>query len=122
MTPHRPPAAARALLRLLLPGDVHESFAGDREERFHRVGQTSLAQARLDYWKDVLSPTVLRLRREARGMPLPQGSPPSSGRGDGLVSGLLSDLKFAGRMLLKAPAFTAVATRPTRESWAEKCG
>ena len=109
MTTHRPPAAARTLLRLLLPGEVHESFAGNLEERFHRVGQTSLAQARLGYWKDVLSPTVLRLRRETRGMPLPQGSPPSSGRGDGFVTGLPSDLKFAVRMLLKAPAFTAVA-------------
>ena len=109
MAPDRPPVVARALLRVLLPGDVHESFAGDLEEHFHRVGRASLAQAHLGYWKDVLSPTVLRLQREARGMPLPPGSPPSSGRGDGLVSDLLSDLKFAVRMLVKAPAFTAVA-------------
>lgn len=109
MTDRRPPAAARALLRLLLPRDVHDAFAGDLEERFHRVGATSARRARLGYWKDVLSPTVLRLRREAKGMPLPPGSSPGASRGDGIVSSLLSDLKFATRMLRKAPGFTAVA-------------
>ena len=33
MSPHRPPALARALLRLLLPGALHDAFAGDLEER-----------------------------------------------------------------------------------------
>lgn len=109
MSPYRPPAAARALLRLLLPGAVHEEFAGDLEERFHRVAEVDVKSARRNYWRDVLSPTVIRFRREARGMPLPPGSSPTSGRGGGSMSGLVADLKFAFRTLSKAPAFTAVA-------------
>ena len=109
MTRRRPPAVARALLRAILPDSVHDAFAGDLEERFHRERERSPRLASVRYWKDVLSPTVLRLRREARGMPLPPGSSPGASTGDGIVSLLLSDLKFAARMLRKAPAFTAVA-------------
>ena len=105
----RSPALARALLRLLLPSGVSEAFAGDLEERFQRAAPSGLRAARRSYWKDVLSPTVLRLRREARGMHLPPGSPPSSARGDGHVRSLATDLRFALRVLAKAPAFTAVA-------------
>jgi predicted permease len=109
VSPHKPPAAATALLRFLLPGPVFDEFAGDLEERFHRVAESNPSAARRAYWKDVLSPTVLRFRREARGMPLPPGSSPRSGRGDGFVMSLITDLKFAIRMLLKAPTFTAIA-------------
>lgn len=92
---HRPPLAARALLRLLLPGSIHESFAGDLEERFHRLAKSNPRAARRGYWTDVLSPTVRRFRSEARGMPLPPGTSPASGTGDGFVRPLLTDLKFA---------------------------
>lgn len=109
MRPRRPPFVARALLRLFLPGAIHESFAGDLEERFHGLAESDPEAARRGYWGDVLSPTVLRFRREARGMPLPPGTPPGSGRGDGFLRPLLTDLKFAVRMLYKAPAFTAIA-------------
>jgi len=105
----RPPRLARLLLRLALPAAVREGFAGDLEERFQRDAARSLYAARRRYWRDVLSPSLLRLRREARGMPLPRGSSPSTGRGDGRMTSLLADLKFALRMIRKAPAFTAVA-------------
>jgi predicted permease len=105
----RPPRLARWLLGLLLPRTVEESFAGDLEEKFHREAAVDLKRARRIYWKDVLSPTVLHLRREVKGMHLTPGSRPGTLRGDGMISGLLTDLKFAVRMLLKAPAFTAVA-------------
>lgn len=105
----RPPLLARWLIRRLLPAAVRDAFAGDLEERFAREHASDPGRARRNYWRDVLSPTVLRLRREVKGMPLPPGTPPGSGRGDGIMTALLADLKFAVRMLLKAPAFTAVA-------------
>lgn len=109
MSPHRPPLVARVLLRLLLPWALHDAFAGDLEERFHRLAQTDPGRARRKYWGDVLSPTVLRFRSEARGMPLPPGSSPGSARGDGIVKSVMTDLKFAVRTLMKAPSFAAVA-------------
>lgn len=105
----RPPLLARALLSLILPRSVREGFLGDLEERFRTVAREDLAAARRAYWKDALSPSLLRLRREVRGMPLPPGSSPSSATGDGLMGSLAQDVKFALRMMVKAPAFTAVA-------------
>lgn len=109
MSHRRPPLPARLLLSLLLPSAVREAFAGDLEERFHRTADADPRAARRAYWRDVLSPTVLRLRKEARGMPLPPGSRPGTASGDGFMNALLTDLKFALRMMAKAPAFTAVA-------------
>ncbi len=107
--PHAPPALARGLLRLLLPGSVRDAFMGDLEERFTREAAHDLGRARRRYWADALSPSVLRLRREVQGMPLPPGSSPATGGGDGFMTSLATDLKFAFRMLRKAPGFTAVA-------------
>ncbi|MDX1493128.1 MAG: permease prefix domain 2-containing transporter, partial [Longimicrobiales bacterium] len=72
----RPPSLARLLLRVLLPDPLHESFAGDLEERFRRTATSDLRRARAEYWKSVLSPSVLTLRKESRGMPLPPGASP----------------------------------------------
>lgn len=60
MSRRRPPIVARALLRFILPADLHEAFAGDLEERFQRVADSNEMAARRGCWKDVLSPTVLR--------------------------------------------------------------
>lgn len=109
MTPPRPPALARALLAALLPADIRDAFAGDLEERFHARAAEDPRAARLAYWKDVLSPSVVRLRRESRGMPLPPGASLRSARGDGIVHRLATDLKFALRTLSKSPGFTAIA-------------
>lgn len=108
MTP-RPPLLPRLLLRLVLPGPVREGFLGDLEERFHRERQESPWRARLHYWREAFSPSLLTLRREARGMPMPPGARPTDASGDSLVHALYTDLRFAVRTLLKQPAFTAIA-------------
>ena len=64
MSRRRPPLLARLLLGLLLPRSVRDDFAGDLEERFQRTAADRPRAARRAYWRDVLSPTVLRLRRE----------------------------------------------------------
>lgn len=86
MSRHRPPRLARRLLRLLVPGEIGESLAGDLEERFQRLVGTDPRRARLDYWKDVLSPSVLRLRKEIQRLPnTMSGRSPTSIDGDGPV-------------------------------------
>jgi len=105
----RPPLLARALLRVVAPPELYTELAGDLEERFHARSEDG-SGASLGYWKDVVSPSMLRLRREVRGMPLPPGVSPRSGRGDGPVRSILTDLKFAIRTLSKSPGFTAIAT------------
>jgi len=42
----RPPIVARALLRLILPADLHEAFAGDLEERFQHMADSNEMAAR----------------------------------------------------------------------------
>ncbi len=105
----RPPFLARLLGRAILPRSVRDDFMGDLDERFAREALDDPAAARRAYWHDVLSPTVLRLRREVKGMPLPPGARPRNATGDGFMSSLMTDLKFAFRQMRKAPVFTAVA-------------
>jgi putative ABC transport system permease protein len=107
--PPRPPRIAALLLRLLLPGPVGDAFAGDLEERYRRRHVSHPIRARLEYWSDVLSPSVLSLRAEARGLAHPPGTPPARLSGDGFMHALWSDVRFAFRSLLKSPAFSAVA-------------
>ena len=58
----RPPLLARILLRVAAPSELYAELAGDLEERFHARSPNGRG-ASLGYWKDVLSPSLLTLRR-----------------------------------------------------------
>lgn len=88
----RPPALVRLLARLLVPAEEREFFLGD------------LAEGRPRSWlREILG--VLLLRLAWRPNPRRHSSP----RGDGMLRELLADLRYGVRMMVRSPAFTAVA-------------
>ena len=107
----RPPVVPRILLRLCLPRHLREAIAGDLEEqwtasargrrRYWSAAMLSIA----DCWRDRLQPVVRPFwgpgQREDRGFHV--------SRGDGVLTSLGQDARFAVRMMLRAPAFTAAA-------------
>lgn len=85
-------------------------MSGDLAERFQRhvVSQGAL-RARIRYWREVLSPSLARLRDEAGTLDPTPGASPRSPHRESLVRSLLRDAKYSVRVLAKAPGFTAIA-------------
>lgn len=107
---HSPPRLARRLLRLLVRDEIRQEVEGDLEELFRRrLRDDGVLAARMAYWKQILSPTLLRLRRESAGVTPTRGAPVTSNSGDPLMQSLARDFRFAFRILSKSPGFTAVA-------------
>ena len=105
----RPPVLGRLLLRLTVPASLREEVSGDLEETFRRrVDAGHPFRARLGFLRDVLSPSLLRLRREARGLDLAPGASVSSKSGDLLLPSIARDLRYAFRILGRAPGFAIV--------------
>ncbi len=85
-------------------------MSGDLAERFQRHAESEgLLRARLRYWREVLSPSLARLRDEAGALDPTPGQSPRSSHREPLVRSLVRDLKYSVRVLAKAPAFTAIA-------------
>ena len=110
----RPPAAARVLIRLLLPAQRAELVLGDLEEDFaDAIARRGLTAARHEYWRAALRSSLdggRWHRTPSSRADVPQVSdtrrayriPRSTGEA------LMFDLRFALRSLLRRPAFTAV--------------
>ena len=95
----RPPILARALLRVCLPARLREAIAGDIEEQWHGSGRDNSV-----YWRTALS-SIADCWRERMQTPTRE----ERTQGDGLVASLAQDARFAARMMLRAPGFTAGA-------------
>ena len=107
---NKPPVIPRVLLRLCLPPHLYEVIAGDLEEQWagsgHRARPYWSAALRsiADCWRDRLPSG----RGDRDGVSPFRGAHRRSS-GDGVVASLVQDTRFAVRMMLRAPAFTAAA-------------
>ncbi|UCD24016.1 MAG: ABC transporter permease [Gemmatimonadota bacterium] len=106
----RPPFAAEALLRKVLPNDAAgRSVVGDLTEEFGCRVQTNPRRARLWYWREVTAIVAHRIRDHFTGTPPDVRLSAGTGKGDGMLRRIWSDLRFGTRTLRRTPGFTVVA-------------
>jgi putative ABC transport system permease protein len=98
-----PPRLARALLALILPADVRDAVLTDLDEEYLRHVRPSAARIRaaMWYWRQALGsiPAAVRMRRRRR----------QEVRLAGWAEGLLFDIRYAARFLVRRPGFAAAA-------------
>jgi putative ABC transport system permease protein len=97
---NRPPVLARALLALLVPRRLHEAIAGDLEEQWHEAGKGDVEfwagtlRSIRDCWRERL------FRRAHPRVHKPRGN---------IMRGLLFDVRYGIRMMIRTPGFTFAA-------------
>ena len=96
----RPPSLAVWLLTRRVPSEWRDFVLGDLEEEFRERSAESTAGARRWFWRQTL-------RCAIAPPPLPSSSDLSRSQGDPLVRTLAADLRYAFRVLFRAPSFAA---------------
>ncbi len=92
-----PPGLAVWLLTRRVPADWRDFVLGDLEEEFHQRSAASPAAARRWFWRQTV--------RCAIAPPQPPSLHLSRSQGDPLVRTLAADLRYALRVLWRAPSF-----------------
>ncbi len=105
----RPPGLGRLLLRLLAPAVLRQEIEGDLTEAWRRdVEQLGPIRAGIRFVREAASPSLIRLRRQTRGIDQAPGTPVRARNGESLVSAFRRDLSYAIRLLRRTPGFATV--------------
>ncbi|GMV04020.1 MAG: hypothetical protein AMXMBFR53_03010 [Gemmatimonadota bacterium] len=107
MRPRRgpePPALARLLLALSAEAGSREAQLGDAHEEFEERAARSVAEARRWYWRQALGSVAPNVGHRARRRTTRTRTP----KGDGTMTSLVRNLRFALRAARKNAAFSAV--------------
>lgn len=110
-TPERPPPLTRSLLRLVLPASVRgEAVLGDLEEEYHaRVGRDGGLRAgwwyRRQAWRVI---GLYAVPRQRPADPVTILSPSEAIRRSNGPRGLVQDLRYAVRILVRSPGFSGM--------------
>ena len=110
-TPSPPPPLARALVSRLLQGEMREIVLGDLDEEFTRSLEagTAPSDARRRYWRQALASVVAGSGEPgASRNPLRLQQTPAEGAWT-LINRGLRDLRYAGRLVRRQPAFSGTA-------------
>ena len=108
-TDPQPPRLGRLLLRLLAPRGLRQEIEGDLTEAWRRdKARKGSLRAGLRFVGETASPSLIRLRRQTRGMDLAPGAPVRARNGEPIVSALRRDLSYALRLLTRTPGFATV--------------
>lgn len=109
-TAARPPRLARALVASLLRGDMREVVLGDLDEEFTRrlEAGTTPSAARRRYWRQALASVLARSGDPREPIDRLRFQTSAAGRG-ALMNLWLRDLRYAGRLVRRQPAFSGVA-------------
>ncbi len=106
----RPPSVAESLLRRVLPDDAAgRSVLGDLLEEYRIRAERNAAAARRWYWREVLAVVAHRIRDRFTEQAPADRLYHQSGKGDGMLKHIWSDLRFGTRTLRRSPGFTLVA-------------
>jgi putative ABC transport system permease protein len=94
-----PPRIIVRLLERVLPADDRDAFLGDIEERFYMIArERGVLAAHFWYARQALHAPIDARRRTAR----------AQHQGDGAMNNIWSDIRFAGRVLLRDARFTVL--------------